>query len=248
MPEEKTEIPTRKKRSDTGPRVTDRDLNCLEWITQQYAVCLDHLSILLSRYSQEQRYEDMQAFIGEVTLKRAKEIVNRWEKMGLVEHKIFLADDPEWVWPTTTCLQLVADEVGRYQHYVPSLGKLEHLYWVNHTRLYVERMEGITWQCEREIRAGYPKLKAGQKHPHCPDAILTNEEGQRVALEVELSVKNYAQLDKILKWYTKSKFERIWYFASGRAENVVKKAVSRLDEKYHEAFIIYQLDDLMTLT
>jgi hypothetical protein len=247
MPEEKIEIRTRKRRTDTGPRLNDRDHNCLEWITQQYAICLDHLAILLARKALEQRHEDLQKIDGEVTQKRAKEVVRRWEQMGLVEHKQFTADDPEWVWPSTTCLQMVASELGQFRRYIPSLANLEHLYWINHSRLYVEQLEGVTWQSEREIRATYPKLKAGQTHPHTPDAIITNSEDQHVALEVELSVKNYARLDKILREYTKSDFDRVWYFAMGKAENVVKKAVGKLDEIDQKLFIIYQLDDLMTL-
>jgi hypothetical protein len=36
----------RKRRNDRGPRVTDRDLDALQWIAQQYAVSFDHLCIL----------------------------------------------------------------------------------------------------------------------------------------------------------------------------------------------------------
>lgn len=247
MPEEKIEIRTRKKRTDTGARLNDRDRTCLEWITQQYAICLDHLAILLAREALEKRHEDLQRIDGEVTQKRAREIVRRWEQMGLAEHKQFTADDPEWVWPSTTCLQMVASELGQFQRYIPSLAKLEHLYWVNHSRLYVEQLEGVTWQSEREIRAGYPKLKAGQTHPHTPDAILINAESKRVALEVELSVKSYSRLDKILKKYVESDFDKVWYFALGRAETVVKKAVGNLEEKDQDLFLIIQLEDIMTL-
>jgi hypothetical protein len=248
MPEEKSKTPpTRKKRPDTGPRLNDRDHNCLEWITQQYAICLDHLAILLAREALEKRYEDLQKIDGEVTLKRAREVVRRWEKMGLVEHKQFTVDDPEWVWPSTMCLQMVANNIGRFERYIPSLAKLEHLYWSNHSRLYIEQLEKVTWQSEREIRAGYPKLKAGQTHPHTPDAILTNSEGQRVALEVELSIKNYSRLDKILKEYLKRDFDKVWYFALGSAENVMKKAIGKLDEDDQKLFIIYQLENLITL-
>jgi len=40
-----------KRRSDVGPRLTARDIACLQWIAQQYAIRLDQLQRLLLRYT-----------------------------------------------------------------------------------------------------------------------------------------------------------------------------------------------------
>src|SRR6266566_1774468 len=45
---------TRHRRSDAGPRLTDRDLACLKWIAQQYAIRLDQLQRLLLRLTPEE--------------------------------------------------------------------------------------------------------------------------------------------------------------------------------------------------
>ena len=42
----------RKPRSDSGPRLTERDRKALSWIGQQYAVRPDHLQILLARLAE----------------------------------------------------------------------------------------------------------------------------------------------------------------------------------------------------
>jgi hypothetical protein len=43
------ERPRRKRRSDQGPRVTERALDALEWIAQQYAVSFDHLMVICAK-------------------------------------------------------------------------------------------------------------------------------------------------------------------------------------------------------
>jgi hypothetical protein len=44
---------SKRQRSDAGPRLTERDLACLKWIAQQYAIRLDQLQRLLLRYTPE---------------------------------------------------------------------------------------------------------------------------------------------------------------------------------------------------
>lgn len=235
-------IKSRKPRSDKGPRLTDRDLDALEWIAQQYAVSFDHLGILLARLMDYSEYAQKPITPGELTDKRTAKIVRRWERLGLVERGWILHDDPAWVWLTPAGLQTVADELGELRSYTPTPAKINHIYWCNHARLYVEQKRNdAEWLSERQVRANH-KSERGVKRPHTPDAVITSN-GHQIALEVELSTKTYSRLDKILEELAESDYHTVWYFCLGRAKQVVETAIENMRGSYAHRFVVYDVEE-----
>jgi hypothetical protein len=234
----------RKTRGDKGPRLIERDLQALKWIAQQYAICLDHLCILLARLVGPGEYARTPKEAGELTQKRAMAIVRRWEQLGLVQKAWILHNDPAWVWLTGEGLRLVSEELGELRAYDPSPAKVNHLYWCNHARLYVEnRRQDAEWTSERELKAGQ-KIERGAKRPHLPDAtVLTN--GKTIAIEVELAIKSYSRLDKILhELALNPEYSTVWYFTRERSTAVVNAAIGAMREMYKGKFVVYDLDDM----
>ncbi|GHO99838.1 hypothetical protein KSF_098860 [Reticulibacter mediterranei] len=233
----------RKPRSDKGPRLTARDLNALKWIAQQYAISLDHLCILLARLIDYQEYAQQPKESGEVTVSRANKVIKRWEQLGLIERGHILYGDPVWVWLTPEGLRTVNQELGPLCPYAPTPGKINHLYWINHARLYIEQQrDDIEWLSERQIHANQ-KSEPGVKQKHTPDAIVSTQ-GQAIALEVELATKTYARLDKVLHELALSDYHTIWYFTLGRAKQVIESAIENMNSMYKHRFVIYDMDDL----
>jgi hypothetical protein len=235
-------IKNRKPRSDKGPRLTDRDLDALEWIAAQYAVSLDHLSILLARLMDYSDYAQKPKEPGELTDKRTAKIVKRWEQLQLIERGWILYDDPAFVWLTPAGLQTVAEELGELRPYTPTPAKINHIYWSNTARLYVEQNhDDLVWLSERQIRANH-KSERGVKRPHTPDAIATID-GDQIAIEIELSTKTYSRLDKILHELALSDYHTIWYFARGQAKQVVENAIENMSGMYSHRFKVYDVEE-----
>ena len=234
---------TKPRRSDRGPRITKRDFDTLAWIAQQYAICLDHLSVLLARLMDYSDYARKPDDPGELGQKRTTKIVRRWQELGLIERGWILHDDPMWVWLTPEGLRLVRDNVGELlRPYTPTPAKMNHLYWCNHARLHIEQSHhDAEWASERMLRANH-KSETGVKQAHIPDAIITIG-GRKLAIEVELTTKTYARLDKILQELAESEYHSIWYFTLDRAKQVVETAINALPERYQGRFVVYDLDE-----
>ena len=225
-----------------GPVATDRDLDALKWIAEQYTISLDHLAILLARLGDPDEYAQKPKDPDQLTEARAMKIVRRWEQMGLISRGRFLYGDPLWLWLTPEGLKLVAPEAGEFRNYTPTAATINHLYWINQTRLHLEGKYKVKWTGEREVRASL-KTEMGAKHPHVPDAIVEYDD-HCIAIEVELSTKTYSRLDKILHELSLStEYDTIWYFVRGRARAVIEKALANMREQYGYKFVIYDIPE-----
>jgi hypothetical protein len=142
-------------------------------------------------------------------------------------------------------LKLIA-EGEPYRSYTPNAATLDHIYQTNFTRFYIQDLHpNATWTSEREIRSNMERTKLGEKREHVPDAIVTLEDDRRIAIEVELSGKAYARLDKILHELATSDYSAIWYFTLNQATNVVNRAIKHMQEERHKRkFEVHPLDDL----
>ncbi len=233
----------RRPRTDTGPRLIDRDLDALRWIAQQYAATVDHLAILLARLIEPGEYSQAPKEEGRLTEKRVMAIIKRWEQLGLIEKKWIIHGDPAWIWLTPEGLRLVAEDIGELRPYTPTPAKLSHLYSVNQTRLFIEgKRPDAEWTGEREIRSNQ-KIEPG-KRPHTPDAtVVTN--GRTIAVEIELTTKTYSRLDKILhELALNADYYTVWYFCKGRANTIIKNAIGNMREMYRGKFVVYDLDQM----
>ena len=154
-PYEMTSRKPRKPRSDSGPRLTERDHQALAWIGQQYAVRLDQLQILLARLGEPGDYTSKPKEKGRLTRKRTMDLVRRWEQLGLVSYGRFLHGDPAWVWLSMEGLRTVRQQIGELSRFEPTPAGLSHLLFCNQARLLVEERhpDGV-WQSERQLRAG----------------------------------------------------------------------------------------------
>jgi len=92
--EEAENLPQRKRRSDSGPRLIERDLAALRWIAQQCAIRLDHLCILLARLTPAGEYVKTPKEAGRLTEKRVMAVTRRWEALGLIEKRWMLVGAP----------------------------------------------------------------------------------------------------------------------------------------------------------
>ncbi len=243
-PYEMTSRKPRKPRSDSGPRLTERDHKALVWIGQQYAVRLDQLQIVLARLGEPGDSARKPKEEGRLTQKRTMDLVRRWEQLGLVNYGWFLHADPAWVWLSAEGLQAVRHEIGELRPFEPTAGGLSRLFFCNQARLLVEERhpDGV-WQSERQLRAG---RKPGERSPHLPAGLLTLPNGHVVAIEIERSVTDAARLKEILQALA-SQYQTVWYFCTGDSEKVIKKAVETFPESSGRKILISSLDDTSLL-
>jgi hypothetical protein len=171
-------------------------------------------------------------------------VVRRWEQLGLVQKAWILHNDPPWIWLTGEGLRLVSEELGELRAYDPSPAKVNHLYWCNRARLYVEgRRQDAEWTGERELKAGQ-KIERGAKRQHLPDAVVKTN-NRLIAIEVELAIKSYNRLDKILhELALNAEYGTVWYFTRQRSTSVVNAAIGAMREMYRGKFVVYDLDDM----
>ena len=238
--------PAGSSRPDKGkPQLTRRDLDILRPIGEQTAYRFDQLQGLLARHPETKAANG--EFLSET---RTSAILRRWQKLGLVEYRKILYDDPAWLWLTKKGLTLVHISA---QFHDPAPGNLEHLYWINETRALVEdtygAMPGFQWESERLMRVTRERLQAQYKKDdilyipleyqgsHRPDALMRyqvqTENGEQevvVAIEVELSEKSYATWKSIFlelaRYYTHS-----LYFVDESIKGSFSKALLRFQRE-----------------
>jgi hypothetical protein len=68
------------------------------------------------------------------------------------------------------------------------------------------------WECERAVAQRF--AKDGGRRGHLPDGVL-HRDGERTAIEVELSLKSRARLGAIVDELSQD-YEQVWYFAPQR--------------------------------
>lgn len=153
------------------PRV--RDLSTLTWLGEQYGARADQLQTLLG--------------CGPRTVQRT---VARLQAAGLVTTMRLLVGEPTWVTPTRAGLRACNSSFGVWR---PRLGLLSHVGSVNDVRLHVQsRSPSSVWVPERV-------LARDRANPceHLPDGLVLLD-AQRVAIEVELTVKSERRVVGIL--------------------------------------------------
>lgn len=232
----------RRPRSDRGMvRLSDRDMSCLHWIAQQYAVCLDQLQSLLGRQARQPTHyhETGHPELSVLASKTTADIIARWRDVGFVEVASPLRGKPAWVWITRWGLR----ELGLdYRYWELNVKALEHLYAVNQVRLWVESGEDKTlrggiWKSERALRAERPAASPGYARGHLPDAEVTVPNGEVVAIEVEISNKNPQWLREIMADLAAT-YDRIRYIAREQVYPKLMAARSEMDEENRGRFRI----------
>jgi hypothetical protein len=164
-----------------------RDLELVAWLGEQYAARTDQLETLLD--------------CGPRTVQR---VLSRLRDAGLVTTRRLLVGEPAWVIPTSTGLRATGQGFGVWQ---PRIGLLAHTAAVNDVRLHIQaRSPESEWIPERLLAR---ERQAGE---HLPDGVVLVD-GQRVAIEVELTIKSQRRLTAILDELTK-RFDTVLYFCA----------------------------------
>jgi hypothetical protein len=164
-----------------------RDLELVGWLAEQYGARTDQLETLLD--------------CGPRTVQR---VLSRLRNARLVTTRRLLAGEPAWVIPTSTGLRATGQGFGVWQ---PRIGLLAHTAAVNDVRLHIQaRSTESEWIPERLLAR---ERQAGE---HLPDGVVLVD-GQRVAIEVELTVKSQRRVTAILNELT-ARFDTVLYFCA----------------------------------
>lgn len=233
--EERQQQRKRKPRKDKGMvLMTPRDEYCLQWIADQYAVRLDQIQMLLSRWPQG-KLKNEQVGLAPTTV---KDQINRWQRAGWIEYQRILVGQPGWVWITKKGLQIL-DWDGIYTARAPAYTRLHHIFAVNLVRMAEEERKGFTWKSEREYRAELEGAEKGERLGPIPDALITSGKGGTIAVEVELTAKKPDELRRKLEALVgaydgenRLKFPTIWFYVP---DEKLKVAVKRAREDLIES-------------
>lgn len=239
----------KRRRSDLGPRLTSRDLACLAWIAQQYAIRLDQLQRLLFHFTLEEDKGKVRTGADRLSRERTYRTLARWESLGLIEFASILDGEPRWIWLSSKGLREIGS-VLRYNR--PSAIRLRHLYSTNQVRLWIEsRRPADRWKSEREIKAEHQAREAGEHQEHLPDAVLYAASGKVSAIEIELEPKATRVLEGILA-ELETTYTSILYFVSQAAQRQLANVLSTFESSRRRHFLLYSLnangnEDEMTL-
>lgn len=240
--EEQQEVKRRKPRIDAGKRpLSERDIWALTWIGDMWGVQNDQLERLLAR--KPVRKDKMKS--EDATSIATRTIVPRWRELGLVEYQKIIANRPAWIWLTRKGL---AQLELPYTYVEPKPGKVQHYYWCNETRLYVEAQPIFTqqnrvWLSERKQKFGREGRKRWLEHPTDANVVsLTNPEHD-IAVEVEVTAKSKERTLEIMNALLR-RFRHAWYFVSPEARGVVEWARNQQTSIGRKAVQLFDLREL----
>ena len=183
----------RRRRRDRGTyQVSERDVELLRLIAEQYTVTLEQLARMIGR-----------------SHRTARGLRDRWCNAGWTQSAKLAVHLPPFVWLTSRGRR-VAD--SPYRTWQPNHGLATHIEAVTDLRLLLEHQLRLgTWECERSLAQTWPSRSASR--PHLPDAVLYCD--QRIAIEVELTLKSRARLATIIEQLSWD-YDSVWYFAPER--------------------------------
>lgn len=183
----------RRRRRDSGSfQVSQRDLELLLLIAEQYAITLEQLACLIGR-----------------SYRTARGLRDRWVRAGWVESARLAVDLPPFVWLSRSGSRLVQSP---YRTWQPNRGLASHIEAVSEIRLLLDReLQVGEWECERQLAQQSPSRSLDRAH--LPDGVLVCPE--RVAVEVELTLKSRARLATIIEELSFD-YDSVWYFAPER--------------------------------
>ena len=199
-------------------QLSNRDLELLTWIGEQYTCRADLLAVLMARQSDDTEARQRGRLVARVVNRR----IQAWRDAGLVKARPFLVGTPSTVW-------LTADGVAAaglpWRPYEQTLATVAHRHAVGLVRAEAEAM-GLGWICERELREGL-----GGQPLHLPDGVvISRDDGGkewRTAVEVELTRKTEARVVAILR-HLLSRYDDVVYRVHPSAMTVVKRSVGAL--------------------
>jgi DNA-binding CsgD family transcriptional regulator len=191
----------RRRRRDQGTyRVSERDVELLGLIAEQYTVTLDQLAHLIGR-----------------SYRTARGLRDRWCSAGRTHSAKLAVNLPPFVWLSRQGSRLAGSP---FRTWDPNPGLATHIEAVTNLRLLLERdLRMGEWECERSLAQTWPSRSVSR--PHLPDAVLAG--GPRIAIEVEITLKSRARLAMIIEQLSWD-YDLVWHFAPDR----IRPALSEL--------------------
>ncbi|HTQ69643.1 MAG TPA: hypothetical protein VMI13_13225 [Solirubrobacteraceae bacterium] len=178
---------TRRAQRGGHERLRASDVLLLGWLAEQYGAPATQLEPLLDR--------------GERTVQRT---VARLRGAGLVQVVRILVGEGAWVIPTTAGVRAAGYGFPGWR---PRVGLLAHVAAVNEVRLHIQSASPDTeWVSERLLLG---ERTGGE---HLPDGLAIAD-AQRIAIEVELTVKSRRRTEAILDELA-ARFDAVVYFCA----------------------------------
>lgn len=195
----------RRLRHDIGSvRLTERDIDLLRFTGEQYAVSSHQLAHLM-----------------EAGVSAAYHLVSRWKRANWARGRVVLAGRPPFIWLTAAGTRIADLPFTALE---PSPGRLAHISAVVDVRLWVQgRRPHAVWRSERYLPREHV---GGLTAAHRPDALVSDE-GQTVAVEVELSTKAPDRLEAIVASLLAS-YPAVWYFAAPGPAKLLAEIAERV--------------------
>jgi hypothetical protein len=162
-----------------GPRLTERDIDALRWLVEQRAASLDQVGRLLNQIDGG----------NPITDRRVRQVVARWEQLGLAAKWQVWHGQPAVVIATGRAAAMF----GQTRWRRPGIAIVRHTVAVSEIRLRVAPISGTrNWVSESTLRRQLPKGE------HLPDGGWY-EDGLGVAVEVELTPHGRKRVESTMK-------------------------------------------------
>ena len=250
--EESGKKPRKLRRDKDKRQFSQRDLWVLPWIASMYAIRFDQLQALLSREPGQRNKKTPGP--GGITDSAVNQVIERWqEDPALVVYERPHRHAPGWIWLTPYGERELDLHYKRYQM---TEGTLTHKYYTNLVRLdYERRHPEYRWVSERDLLAGLPQRKRGERVGHIPDGQIWPPQGRPIAVEVELHSKSKEEIDGYLHEMLAgdpATYRAVLYFVTdskdkyAQAWRDVIKAQARLPEHLQPRMQIIQLEKVGT--
>ena len=118
----------------------------------------------------------------------------------------------------------------------PAVGAMEHIWNTNVIRLWATtRAKPIVWTCGRQANA--ERKLQGKRHQVDAEVLF---EGDRIAVEVEISRKSKPRLIKILS-ELRDDYDATWYFVADNCYDFVTDMIAK-QPRHEEFFVAYRLN------
>ena len=212
------------KNKNKSLRLTERDVEYISWIAEQQAVRLDTLLLLF-----QVRGKD-------IDLRALRRLVERWQKLGLIQKQRMMANAPSIIWPTAEGMRVANLPLRRGDHmYTPSFSSVHHTVATARVRIEYER-RGWEWTCERDLRHEFGAS-------HLADG-LASVDTQRVLVEVERTQKESSRLKNIMMANLRTKnITGCHYWTTDALYPVIQSHINMLEDDLKSKMQIFLLPD-----
>jgi len=189
-------------------QITKRDLDILRWVNSLGFVNINHV-VMRYKISSGTAY------------KRLRKLISA----GLLIHEYQFHGYPGHYRVTKQGAGVAGDQLPPLKNI--RIGSYKHDEIVNTLSVMLTEKYDASFITERQMRHQRGMHKAGESY-HYSDGVLVFDD-KKVAIEVELTTKSRARLDKISKYYLRTfDYSEVWYFYStGEVRNLLQKTIGK---------------------